>query len=224
MSYSSRYVQEKGKYMPKATADDYTGLACKAYDIVTGQLPVFGSAKDIAGKYCSSNRTLDENIDSLIRWHSTKAAVGGFVTGLGGLITMPVAIPADIAQSFYIQLRMVGAIAHLYGHDIQSEEIKTVSIVSLCGVNQATEILKKAGIEIIGKQLLKNTTKSMTSQVIAAINKAAGLKLVSKFGSKSAINLGKAVPLVGGLVGGTFNYASTMTVGKAAKMLFKYKS
>lgn len=206
--------------MPKGTPDNYMALMSSAYDFVTKPLPFFGSAKNIAEKYYRPDRTVHANVDSLIRWHSAVTAAGGFIAGIGGLVAMPVTLPADFALSIYFQLRMVGAIAYLYGHDIQSDPVISMAGLSLCG-NKATEILQQVGIKIIGKQLVKSTTKMMSAQIISAINKAIGLKLLSQFGSKNALNFGKAVPFIGALVGSSFNYASTMKIGKTAKMLFK---
>jgi hypothetical protein len=47
-----------------------------------------------------------------------------------------------------------------------------------------------------------------------------GFRLLTKFGSKRAVNLGKAVPLVGGIVGGAFDTVTTDIIGKVAKKTF----
>jgi hypothetical protein len=39
--------------------------------------------------------------------------------------------------------------------------------------------------------------------VITKINQKVGFRLLTKFGSKGVINLGKMVPLTGGIIGGT---------------------
>ena len=50
----------------------------------------------------------EEGVERVVRLHVVGGAVGGFVTGLGGFVTMPVALPVNIAE-FYIQAtRMVG--------------------------------------------------------------------------------------------------------------------
>ena len=55
---------------------------------------------------------------------------------------------------------------------------------------------------------------------LADINKRVGFRLLTKFGTKGAINLGKAIPLVGGLIGGTVDGLSTNIVGNTARDLF----
>ena len=53
-----------------------------------------------------------------------------------------------------------------------------------------------------------------------AINQKVGFRLVTKFGEKGVINLGKAIPILGGLIGGTIDAASTHSIGKISKKVF----
>ena len=47
-----------------------------------------------------------------------------------------------------------------------------------------------------------------------------GFRLLTKFGEKGAINMGKAVPLLGGLIGLTFDSVATNTIGNTARDTF----
>lgn len=62
--------------------------------------------------------------------------------------------------------------------------------------------------------------KRISFEVIKEINKKVGFRLVTKFGNKGIVNLGKCVPLLGGLIGGTVDAAGTVTIGKTAKKVF----
>jgi hypothetical protein len=44
--------------------------------------------------------------------------------------------------------------------------------------------------------------------------------LLSKYGEKGAINIGKAVPLVGGVIGGTVDLIATNVIGNTARKIF----
>lgn len=208
--------------MGKNSATNEGGLISflkSTYDTVTGDLPVVGSAEDLANDYLKSHKNPHSAVDSLIKWQCTKTATSGFITGFGGFITMPVAIPADMAQSWYVQLRMAAAIAHIYGHDIHSDQLKTFCILCLCGKsaqNILSEVCKKAG-ESLAKKAIKNISK----EVLKAINTAVGCQLVTKAGKKSVVNLTKMVPVVSTVIGGTINVVGTMAVGKTAKKCFK---
>ena len=65
------------------------------------------SARDLARDYQKQDGSPLEEVNSLIRWQNTKAATSGFVTGLGGLITLPVAVPANVSSVLFVQVRMI---------------------------------------------------------------------------------------------------------------------
>lgn len=46
------------------------------------------------------------------------------------------------------------------------------------------------------------------------------MRLITKFGEKGIINLGKVVPVVGGIIGGGVNGFGTYAIGKTAKKVF----
>lgn len=185
------------------------------YDKALNGLPGTPTAIDLADDYLSKHNTVDQAIDSLIKWQNTKATTSGFLTGLGGIIVLPVTIPTNIASVIYVQLRMVAAIAHMRGFDLKSDQVKTLVFLSLTGQG-ALDILKDVGIKV-GSQQLKSTIRKIPYEIIKKINQRVGFRLVTKFGSKGVINLGKAIPLVGGVVGGTIDAVGTNTVGKVAK-------
>src|SRR4051794_156946 len=57
----------------------------------------------------------DEAIERVVRSHVLRAGAFGFVTGVGGFVTLPIALPVNVAE-FYVQAtRMVGAIATIRG-------------------------------------------------------------------------------------------------------------
>jgi len=58
----------------------------------------------MAEEYLAGDGTLSDKVNSLIKWQIAKAGTSGFLTGLGGLITMPVTIPANLACVIYTTL------------------------------------------------------------------------------------------------------------------------
>lgn len=191
-----------------------------AYDKAVNGVVGLDSAKELADGYRKEG-TLYDQCNSLIRWQNTKAGTSGFVTGLGGLILMPVTLPANITSVLYVQIRMIAAIAHLAGHDLRDDKVKTMVYVCLIG-NGAAEILKNVGIEV-GKKVATNTVKNISGKVITQINQKVGFRLVTKFGEKGVINIGKAIPLLGGVIGGAFDVVSTNIVGNTARNVFAGK-
>jgi len=191
------------------------------YDKAINGIAGLDSAYELAENYKNENETLYEQINSLIRWQNAKAGTSGFITGLGGLLLMPATLPANVTSVLYVQIRMIAAIAHLASHDIKDDKVKTMVYVCLVG-NSAKEILKNVGVEV-GKKVATNLIKSIPGKVITKINQKVGFRLVTKFGEKGIINLGKAVPILGGVVGGAVDVVTTNTVGNTARNIFANK-
>ena len=189
-----------------------------SYDKAVQGVAGLDSAYDLADDYLKQEGSLHAQVNSLIRWQNTKAGTSGFLTGLGGIITLPVAIPANVASVMYVQIRMIAAIAHMGGYNLNDDRVKSLVFICLTG-NAAKDILKDVGI-VVGKKLAENAIKNISGKTIVAINKKVGFRLLTKFGEKGVINLGKAIPLLGGVVGATFDSVSTNTVGNIARDTF----
>jgi hypothetical protein len=183
-------------------------------------VPLLYSAKRLAQEYQtdSSYPGDRERIDSLIKWETTKNFTSGFITGLGGVITLPVAIPAAFGASWLIQARMAAAVALIGGHDIASDRVKTFLLACLAG-DACKDILKDVGIRV-GNGMARVAIQKIPGQVLIEINKRVGFRLLTKAGEKGAVNLMRMVPVVGGLVCGTFDGVACRVVGKQAKRLF----
>lgn len=189
-----------------------------AYDKSLNGIPGMDSAYEMAENFLSKHETADQAIDSLIRWQNTKAATSGFLTGLGGIIIMPVTLPANIASVMYVQVRMIAAIAHMKGYDLKDDQVKTFVFVCLTG-KSASDIFKSTGIKV-GNAFAKQGVIKIPGKVIVAINQKVGFRLLTKFGEKGLINLGKAIPIAGGVIGGAVDGIGTGIIGKTAKKVF----
>ncbi|MBC9785078.1 EcsC family protein [Heliobacterium chlorum] len=185
---------------------------------VNTKVPGLESAQSLAESYLKNDRSIHEQVDDLIFWQNTKCATSGFLSGLGGLITLPVAVPANVSSVIYVQLRMVAAIAHMGGHDIVDDKVKTFAYTCLCG-NAAKEVFKEVGIKI-GQKVTEQAIQKVSVEIIKKINSAVGFRLVTKFGQSGIVNLGKAIPIVSGLIGATFDAYSSNVVGNTAREIF----
>ncbi|WP_214846232.1 EcsC family protein [Exiguobacterium sp. S90] len=175
------------------------------------------SAYELADEY-QGKYGVEQGINKLVNVQLAKCGTSGFLSGLGGIVTLPIAIPANVSSVIFIQLRMIAAVAHLRGYDLKSDEVRTFVYTALTG-KAATDILKNAGIQV-GSKVTVNLIKKIPGEVILRINRAVGMRLVTKFGEKGVMNLGKMIPLVGGVIGGTFDVASTKTIAEVAKNMF----
>jgi hypothetical protein len=152
------------------------------------------------------------------RVHVRLAATTGGVTGLGGLVTLPVSVPVGVGGYYLLGARLAGAIAHLRGHDVHSEDVRTAVLVTMLG-SAGTEVIKDAGIKIGTKGLAAALAK-VPGRVFIEINKKVGFRLITKGGSKGIVNAGKLVPLIGGPIGATIDGLSMKAVGQYARSAF----
>lgn len=162
---------------------------------------------------------IDKTIKRLIIESVEAAGVNGFVTGLGGFIAMPVTIPANMAGALVINARLAAAVAYLRGYDPTDPHVRTVATLVAVGSN-AQQVVKSLGIKV-GEKVAFQAIKRLPMTVIREVNKKAGFMLLTKYGTKrSVITLAKAVPLVGGVVGGTVDATMTGLVGRTARSMF----
>lgn len=188
------------------------------YNVALTGIPGFDTAPELAQTYLERPGTMHHRVNSLIRWQNVKAGSSGFITGLGGFLTLPVAIPANLASVLFIQIRMILAIAHMNGHNLRDDRVKSLVYACLAG-NVAKDILQEAGI-VLGTKLTANLLAKISEQTLLAINKKVGFQLLAKTSGQGAINLGKAVPLMGGMIGGSIDVAMTNIIGNVAKEVF----
>jgi hypothetical protein len=148
---------------------------------------------------CDGDR--ERAIGRLARSATLAGGVGGFVTGIGGFVTMPVSLPLNVAE-FYIQaVRMVGGIATLRGYDVTEPRVRTAILLTLVG-SESHEVLHRAGLTSGTGALASYALKGMPPAALMMINKAVGFRLMRGVSEKLLSRLGRGVPLAGGLVGG----------------------
>lgn len=173
---------------------------------------------DLVKDYLDKNEDVEKAAESLINNSIVKCGTSGFLTSFGGFATLIAALPANITSVIYVQLRMCCAIAKMAGYDIYSDQVQTFIFVCLTG-SAMTDILKQAGVKF-GEKLGISMIKKIPGKTLTAINKKVGFRFVTKFGEKGIVNLGKVIPVVGGVVGGGFDIASTSVIGKNAYSIF----
>jgi len=181
-------------------------------------LGILPSAEMVARDHMKATGDTEKAINSIIAWRTTQGAATGFVSGVGGIAALPVAIPASLIASYALAANTAAAIAFLRGYDISSDQVRTFVVLCLIG-ESGEEILKAAGIAI-GTKLSKALIEKIPGTVFIQINKQVGFRLITKAGSKGVINMTKMIPLVGGAVGAGFDGAFVNGAGTFAKKTF----
>ena len=118
----------------------------------------------------------------------------------------------------YVQIRMIAAIAIMGGHNVKDDRVKSLVYACLTG-NAIKDVLKDAGL-VVGMKLGTKAIENISGKTIVAINQRIGFRLVTKFGEKGVINMGKMVPLLGGIIGGTIDATTTNIIGNVARNTF----
>ncbi|MCY7040780.1 EcsC family protein [Streptococcus sanguinis] len=190
------------------------------YETTINGIPGQKTIEELAADYLKHD-DIETAISKMITYQTSKAGISGFVTGFGGILTMPVTIPANITSVILVQMRMIATIAYMRGYDLKSDQVQTFVYASLTGTSVA-DIAKKAGI-IIANKMATGVIKKIPGKVLTKINQAVGFRLVTKFGTKGAVNLGKMVPIAGALIGGVVDTASTQIIAKNALKTFTPK-
>lgn len=201
------------------TQEDIMKLLEKLYDNAIQGLPkVSPPISQLADDYLSKNPDPEVAAKSFINYQIAKCTTSGFVTGLGGLITLSVAIPANISSVLYVQMRMIACLAYMGGYDTNSDQVQTLVYACLAGIS-LDQVVKQVGIKV-GVKFANAMVKKIPGTVLVKINQKVGFRLLTKFGTKGIINIGKAIPIVGGVISGGFDSAETKIIADRAYKMF----
>ena len=164
---------------------------------------------------------IDKIADEVIKFERNCVSGISMALGLPGGWAMAATVPADIAQYYGYTLRAVQKLLYLYGFpelDSDEEGLKldseTINSIIVClgimngvaGANNAIKAMAKALAVGVEKQLMKMAlTKGALYPFVKSVMKWFGVTL-----TKSLFSSGvkKAIPVVGGIVGGGITYAT----------------
>ncbi len=213
----------RGEYMEKKpiiNEEQMMTVLDELYEkALVGVPAVSKSVAELADDYLKKNdNNAQKAAKELINYQIAKCGTSGFLSGLGGAITLAVTLPANITSVLYVQLRMIAAIAYMGGYDISSDQVQTIVYACLTG-SAITDVLKQTGIKVSEKIAISAINK-IPGKVLTSINQKVGFRLVTKFGTKGAVNLVKLVPVAGGIVGGAIDVGSTKIIADNAYKLF----
>ena len=152
-------------------------------------------------------------IKELIENHVRLAGAQGFVTNIGGLVTMPVAVPANIAGLALIQCRMVAAIAHLRGYDLEDQRVRNGILTSLLGEERMLSMIRKK--KLPGTPMAVATAPVYDPHLsVVAANEVAAEIITRMAGKRIAFTVGRRVPVVGGVIGAGTDGFATWQIGR----------
>lgn len=198
---------------------DFMNSLDKIYGLVIDGIPhVSLPITEYAEKYLRKGGSVEEAAMKLINAQIAKSTASGFITGLGGIVTIPVSLPANLATVLYFQLRMIAGVAYMAGFDVHSTQVRALSYMCLAGLTME-QLLKNTGIKI-GTRITKSVAAKLPAKLTASINQKVGYRLFTKFGNRSALSMGKAVPILGGVISGGIDMMETQLIAERAYNMF----
>lgn len=179
-----------------------------------GKLP---SAKQVAAKSLERHTgSVDAAIDAIVDSHVRLASAQGFVTNLGGLALLPVAIPANLTGVAVLQVRMVASIAHLRGYDVNDDRVRTALVMCLLGGEQIARFIMEGKLPT--SPMAVATAPVFDPELDRQVAEEVVADLMARIGGKNlALVVTKRVPIVGGGIGAVVDGFSTHQIGKYAK-------
>ena len=176
------------------------------------------SVEQMANDYLKKHKDVNKAAKSMLNHQVAKCTTSGVVTGFGGLITLPVSIPANISSVLYVQMRMIACAAYMGGYDLKSDQVKTFIYACLAGVS-VNQLVKKFSVEF-GTRLANKTIQKIPGKALTKINQKIGFRFITKFGQKGVLNLGKMVPGVGAAINGGMDFVETKAIANRAYKMF----
>jgi uncharacterized protein (DUF697 family) len=174
----------------------------------------------VARKYLEKHRDVDRAVRDVIEQHIRLAGVQGFVTNIGGIVAMPVAIPANLAGLAALHLRMVATIAHLRGYDIADPRIRAAALMTLLGKDGVASGLRGNDLPGTPREVAAGAgelDRLATDRIAARVTQ----DLIMRIGGKYAtLTVAKRVPVLGGAVSAGVDAVSTYSVGRYADAQF----
>lgn len=178
----------------------------------------FDSAAKVADEALKKAGSREAAVEAIVRSHTKLAGANGFVTNLGGFITMPVALPANIVGFYTVATRMVASIAHLYGHNLRDESVRSAILLDLIGAD-ATQVLKGMGA-FSGGVATNVATRRLPPAALAVVNKSVAFRLGTLVGRKFLSRIPRVIPVAGGFIGAGLDVMLLRKIADAARKDF----
>ncbi len=216
MSFSKRVAQGLAPRVTQVAPTLTAGFVHQALErAIRGAGPLDGAALAAEKQLDEQKGDVKKAIHELVENHVALAAAEGFVTNLGGLVTMTVTVPANITGLALIQCRLVAGIVHLRGYDLEDKRTRTAILASLIGEDRMLALIKKK--KLPGTPMALATAPVYDPQLSTVMANEVASELISRVaGKKVASTVARRIPLVGGLVGAGADGFATWQVGRYA--------
>ena len=172
-----------------------------------------------------SQDVLDKVADSCIKDNVLLASGTSVLAGIPGGLALAITIPTDVAQFYAFSLKLAQELGYIYGYDDLwasrnelSEEAKNTLLLYLgvmLGVNGAGALLRSGGVTVAKHVMTtvpqKAVAKAGWYPILKKVMKIFGVTLTRRGLAKG---MGKAIPILGGVISGGLTYATMKPMGE----------
>lgn len=181
---------------------------------IDGAGPIPGAIRSGDAAMRKAGGDADAAIDALISQHVKLAGTQGFLTNVGGVITMAATIPLNIAGLILLQCHLAASVLHVRGYDLSRPEVRDAVLVCLLDTDARKALTKTQGLTISPAAL---ATALPHPETQAAIAQAVTTQLIALSGGKQIAKfVARRIPVLGGAIGGAGDALSTRAIGRQA--------
>lgn len=183
---------------------------------IDGAGPFKGAAASADARLLDAKGDVDDAISALIDIHVRLAGIQGFLTNIGGLITIAVSIPVNVTGLALLQCHLVAGIAHLRGYDLKDPRVRNAVVACLLGEDAVRHLLKHKRLP--SSPMALATSPVHDPELDRRIAAEVTTEMVAKIGGRRAVLVvGRRIPVLGGWVAAATDSLSTYQVGRYAR-------
>jgi hypothetical protein len=181
---------------------------------IDGAGPVPGAAATGDAALRKAGGNTEDAIDALIAQHVKLSGAQGFLTNVGGILTMAATIPLNIAGLVLLQCHLAASILHVRGYDLSRPAVRDAVLVCLLESDARKTLSKSQGLTISPAALATADSRPETRDAIAQAVTTQLLTLVG--GKQIAKFVARRIPVLGGAIGGAGDAWATRSIGRGA--------
>ncbi|HEX5334296.1 MAG TPA: EcsC family protein [Propionicimonas sp.] len=208
-----------GKQLVTRTPEVAGGLLRSIIEFAINGNSAFPGAKTTAARSLQAKGEREAAIDSIVMQHIGLASAQGFLTSVGGLLTLPVGLPANLAGLAVLSVRMIGSIAHLRGYDVDDRRVRAALTLAMLGDDEVRRLVSEGKLPTT--PLVIATSPMFDPDLERKISERVMGSLAGRMGGKHlAVVVVRRIPLVGGGVGAAVDGWLTFGLAAYAKREF----
>jgi hypothetical protein len=192
------------------------GFVRQALDrAIDGFGPLPGAAAAADKRLADHNGDEKAAVRGLIDSHVRLASVEGFLTHIGGLVTMTLTLPLNISGLAILQCHLVAGIAHLRGYDLDDPRVRNAVLACMLGEDTVTSLVKKRKLPSSPMAIATAPARDpeLDSRLAAEVT---GELLTRVAGKRTIAIVGRRTPVIGGGIGAVTDGYATYQVGRYA--------